>query len=159
MSYSCDKLFSHPEKLLENHLRTVGQTAKNWFDNLQLSFNIDKSILADIACIIGLAHDLGKSTKSFQVYLKTEDHEEKLRMKNHAETRHSPLGAFCGYYLVREYVSLNCIANEDLDYLPIAAFLAIQRHHGDLSSLVAETSKYKANSLAEYCLMNYWQIF
>lgn len=150
MSYSCEKLFSHPEKLLEDHLFTVGQTARNWINNLRLNFDVDKNILADIACIIGLTHDLGKATKSFQIYLLTEDEEERIKMKNHEETRHSPLSAFCGYYLVQEYLRLNHVETEYQDYLPIAAFLAIQRHHGDLSPIIEETAKYKGSNIARY---------
>jgi len=150
MSYSCDKLFSHPEKLLVDHLRNVGQTAGNWLNNLKLNFIIDSTTLADIACIIGLAHDLGKSTQSFQTYLKLEDPEEKLKMKNHPETRHSPMGAFCGYYLVREYIKIKCIEGEYASYLPVAALLTIQRHHGDLNSPVDEMAKCKANIITGY---------
>lgn len=150
MSCLCENLYSHPEKLLEDHLRNVGQTAQSWINTLQLNFEVNKHTLADIACIIGLAHDLGKSTKSFQTYLNTEDQEEKMKMKNHEETRHSPLGAFCGYYLVQEYIRLRNTETEYGDYLPIAAFLAIQRHHGDLKSLVTETSKSKASRVTGY---------
>lgn len=150
MSYLCEKLFSHPGKLLESHLRNVGKTAQSWINSRLLNFDVDKRILADIACIIGLAHDLGKSTGSFQKYLLTEDEEEKLRLKNHEETRHSPLGAFCGYYLTQEYLKLNHIETEYEEYLPIAAFFVIQRHHGDLNPINAETVKYKAKSIYAY---------
>lgn len=141
MWYLSNKLFSHPDKLLKDHLSTVGQTARNWTARLNLNLITDKSCLVDVACIIGLAHDLGKSTQAFQAYLKIQDQEEKTRMKNHVETRHSPLGAFCGYYLVSEYVRLRGITDKECDYLPIAAFLVIQRHHGDLNSLVEAGSK------------------
>ncbi|MEA4926817.1 MAG: CRISPR-associated helicase Cas3' [Syntrophomonadaceae bacterium] len=150
MSYSCDKLFSHPEKLLADHLRNVGQTAKNWISSLKLNFIVNRVILADIACIIGLAHDLGKSTQSFQVYLQLDDPEEKLKMKNHPETRHSPMGAFCGYYLVREYLKVQYGEGQYADYLPIAALLAIQRHHGDLNSPGEETAKCKTGIITGY---------
>lgn len=150
MSYSCDKLFSHPGKLLQDHVRTVGQTARNWINNLQLNLDVNKDTMADIGFIIGLAHDLGKSTQSFQIYLLTENQEEKMRLKNHEETRHSPLSAFCGYYLVQEYVRLNNLQTEYGDYLPIVAFLTIQRHHGDLNPLINETAKYKTDNIIGY---------
>ncbi len=150
MWYLCDQLFSHPDKLLKDHLVAVGQTARNWIGNLQINFMIDKSLLADIAYIVGLVHDLGKSTRSFQAYLKIQNQEEKMRMKNHTETRHSPLGAFCAYYLVREYGHVRGIADENMAYLPIAAFFVIQRHHGDLNSLVEVGGKYKAEEIAKY---------
>jgi CRISPR-associated endonuclease/helicase Cas3 len=150
MSCLCDHLFSHPGKLLEDHLRNVGQTVRNWINNLQLNFDVNKDALSDIACIIGLAHDLGKSTRSFQRYLLTEDEELKKKLKNHKETRHSPLGAFCGYYLIQEYIKLNHLETEHADFLPMAGFLAIQRHHGDLNTFVAETPKYKASDINGY---------
>jgi len=150
MSCLCENLFSHPGKLLEDHLRYVGQTAQDWINNLQLNFDVNKHTLADIACIIGLAHDMGKSSRSFQKYLLTESEEEKLKMKNHEETRHSPLGAFCGYYLAYEYVRSNHLETEYEAYLPMVAFLVIQRHHGDLNLLINEASKYKASNVVAY---------
>lgn len=150
MSCLCENLCSHPGKLLEDHLRNVGKTAQNWINSRLLNFDVDKSVLADIACIIGLAHDLGKSTGSFQKYLLTEDEEEKQRLKNHEETRHSPLGAFCGFYLTREFLKLNHSETEYGEYLPIAAFLVIQRHHGDLNPINSETAKSKAEKIAAY---------
>ncbi len=150
MSYLCETLFSHPGRLLEDHLLNVGQTAQNWINDLHLEFELDKRILAEIACIIGLAHDLGKSTKSFQKYLFTENEEEKMKMKNHEETRHSPLGAFCGFYLVQEYLRLNRVESEYLYYLPLLAFFTIQRHHGDLYSVIDETSKGKKERIRNY---------
>lgn len=146
----CENLFSHPGKLLEDHLRYVGQTAQDWINNLQLNFTVNKHVLSDIACIIGLAHDLGKSSRSFQKYLLSEIEEEKLKMKNHEETRHSPLGAFCGYYFVQEYVRSNQLKTDYADYLPMVAFLVIQRHHGDLNPLINEAAKYKASNLTAY---------
>ncbi|NLK28993.1 MAG: CRISPR-associated helicase Cas3', partial [Clostridiales bacterium] len=150
MSCLCENLYSHPGKILADHLRNVGITAQNWINSRLLNFDVDKSILADIACIIGIAHDLGKSTGSFQEYLLTDNEEEKLRLKNRDETRHSPLGAFCGYYFTKEYLILNHIETDYGDYFPIAALLVIQRHHGDLNPIISETVKYKAKNIADY---------
>lgn len=150
ISCLCENLYSHPGKLLEDHLCNVGKTAQDWISSRKLNFDVDKSVLADIACIIGFAHDLGKSTGSFQKYLLTEDEEEKLRLKNHEETRHSPLGAFCGFYLTREFLRSNRINAEYEEYLPIAAFLVIQRHHGDLTPIISETTKSKAEKIVAY---------
>lgn len=150
MSYSCDKVFSHPEKLLEDHLRSVAQTSRNWIKSLRLNFDVDKEVIADVSCIIGLAHDLGKSTNSFQTYLLTTDEEMKQRLKNHKETRHSPLGAFCGYYMIQEYLKIKKAETDHANFLPIAGVLTILRHHGDLNTLVTETSKYKADDISEY---------
>jgi len=128
----------------------VAQTSRNWINNLRLNFDVDKEVIADISCIIGLAHDLGKSTNSFQVYLHTTDEEKRQILKNRKETRHSPLGAFCGYYLIQEYLKINDIEISYAKFLPIAGVLTILRHHGDLNTLVSETSKYKADDMAEY---------
>lgn len=150
MSCSCNTLFSHPGKLLEVHLCNVGNTSRDWINKMQLNFDVEKGILSDVGCIVGLAHDLGKSTKSFQTYLLTEDGELKNKLKNNEETRHSPLGAFCGYYLVKEYIKMKCLNTEYTDFLPIAGFLTIQKHHGDLDTIISETAKYKATDINNY---------
>jgi len=152
MLYSCEILFSHPGKPLEQHLSNVSKAAKDWVNKLQLNLDIDKAVLTNVVYLIGLAHDLGKSTESFQRYLCLEDEEEKKKMKNKEQTRHSPLGAFCGYYLIREYVRINSIAPEYAEYLPIVAFITIKRHHGDLNSIIEETAKSKEEKIQSYLL-------
>lgn len=135
MLCSCSGLYSHPEKPLEVHLKNVGQLSKQWVENLRLNIGIDKKYLSDIALIIGLAHDLGKSTLSFQRYLFEQDPEKKAVLKNHAETKHSFFGAFCGFYFIKEYIQYQGINEEIADYILLATFLSIKRHHGNLESV------------------------
>lgn len=124
-------LYSHPGRLLEEHLIGVA--------NLADSFCKDKSFpqqerLKILTRTIALSHDLGKATTFFQNYLKA-DEKEKLKFKNQKETRHGLFSAVCTYYLVKELLNRT---NEDVGYYPFFAFEVVKRHHGNLQDLIDE---------------------
>lgn len=124
-------LYSHPGRLLEEHLIGVA--------NLADSFCKDKSFpqqerLKNLTRTIALSHDLGKATTFFQNYLKA-DEKEKLKFKNQKETRHGLFSAVCAYYLVKELLNRT---NEDVGYYPFFAFEVVKRHHGNLQDLIDE---------------------
>ncbi len=113
-------LYSHPGRLLEDHLIGVA--------NLADSFCQDKSLLQQerlkiLTRTIALSHDLGKATKFFQDYLKT-DEKEKPKFKNQSETRHGLFSAVCAYYLVKELLNRT---NEDVGYYPFFAFEVVKK--------------------------------
>ncbi|MCX9082377.1 MAG: CRISPR-associated helicase Cas3' [Candidatus Methanoperedens sp.] len=124
-------LYSHPGRLLEEHLIGVA--------NLADSFCKDKSFpqqerLKILTRTIALSHDLGKATTFFQNYLKA-DEKEKLKFKNQKETHHGLFSAVCAYYLVKELLYRT---NEDVGYYPFFAFEVVKRHHGNLQDLIDE---------------------
>ena len=118
------KLYSHPGRLLEDHLSGVS--------NLSTLFLAEKPInikeeVTDIIRIIALTHDIGKATGYFQEYLKA-DEQEKESFKNKKETRHSLFSSVCAYYLTKE------VKAESI--YPFFAFLTVRRHHGNLRDVM-----------------------
>ena len=76
------KLYSHPDKLLINHLKEVAENCKRVISERVLYVD-KKGILEDIAYLMGSFHDIGKATKYFQHYLLSPDHKI-IGPKNHA---------------------------------------------------------------------------
>ncbi|NMC33963.1 MAG: CRISPR-associated helicase Cas3' [Veillonellaceae bacterium] len=128
-------LFSHPNKLLQDHLSGVAKLSQT-FSNEKTIKLIDKNLLIDISHIITLSHDLGKSTNYFQEYLFFTE-EQKLKYQNKNKSHHSLLSAVCGYFLVKEYLN---IKNIDDWFLPFIAFLVIKRHHTNIDDIINETN-------------------
>jgi len=69
---SLSKVYSHPDKLLVDHLQKVGDLCRQNLSlkKLNLDGYIDFNILKDIFYLVGVAHDFGKATTYFQEYLK-----------------------------------------------------------------------------------------
>ncbi len=137
---SSNKYFSHPGKLLEEHLRNVAETSLVLAKSKKLNFSeiIDNATLEDIVYLIGAAHDFGKFTKYFQEYLFA-DESEKARLRNKKETNHGFVSAVFTYFLITDYLkSCNIFTNKFHEYLPIIAFEVVKRHHGDLRSILDE---------------------
>lgn len=130
-----NKYFSHPNKLLFEHLKSVADNSKFIVERKKFNLNkfISADILRNIAYLIGIAHDFGKFTPYFQKYLFEKDEKKKQIMKNEKETNHSLVSAVFGFFLIQAYLEqkdlLNLYFNE---YLPIIGFIVIRRHHGDL---------------------------
>lgn len=138
-SYSF-KLKSHPEKLLVNHLRKVGQLSRKTV--AEKSLNIDeKDLLTDAAYLIGVTHDLGKATSFFQKYIIETDEKKKKSLKAKENTHHGLLSAFFTYAVIKEYLSQSEIKGGLADFLPILSFLVVKRHHGNLMNAMDEISE------------------
>ena len=110
--------FSHPTKLLQDHLRGVAQKVLRRTGGLPTSLNLK---LAEVASIF---HDLGKINPNFQAKLK--------QIKPQGYSGHSYLSAyslFCFALSNREKITDWC-GTEPVRFLSLAAMIA--RHHGDL---------------------------
>lgn len=122
------KLFSHPDRLLEDHL--IGTS------NLINLFLSEKprcieNELFETARIIALSHDLGKATHYFQRYLfAADDEKEKLKSK---ETHHSLFSAVCTFYLTKQISGIS-------DIHPLFAYVTVRRHHSNLINILDEVS-------------------
>ena len=119
-------LFSHPDRLLEQHVQSVIEIALNFFDKEK----INDEILKDILTIILFSHDIGKSTEFFQKYIrgdKSLQHQEK--------TKHSLLGGVVGLILVDRYLKQE---NIDNPFLLLLAFILPKRHHSNLKDFLTE---------------------
>lgn len=134
LSHQCEKILSHPGKFLEDHLKKVGEMIYSNLQSLPLSLPFPKELFCEIGRIIGLYHDLGKATSFFQEYLNEQDQDRRTKLKNQKETNHSLLSATAAYFateLVLESKSDN-LDSDFLEFLPIASFLAVRRHHTGL---------------------------
>ena len=125
------KLYSHPGRLLEDHLIGVARLSELF---CQDKFLPNQSALKEITKIIALSHDLGKATSFFQDYLNAGD-KDKERLKNLEETHHSLFSAVCAYFLVKDQLEKN---GGKVGYYPFFAFEAVKRHHGNLRDVTDE---------------------
>ncbi|MGC8768594.1 CRISPR-associated helicase Cas3' [Calditerrivibrio sp.] len=131
------ELYSHPNRLLEEHLTGTAKLAELFLSEKPPEV---KKQLVDISKIIALSHDIGKSTKFFQDYLNAEDR-EKERLKTQKKTKHSLLSAVCAYYLSKQ------ITDDKL--LPFFAFVTVRRHHSNLIDLSDEVTLYGEEDTVE----------
>jgi CRISPR-associated endonuclease/helicase Cas3 len=118
-------LYSHPGKLLEQHLKNVAYLMENFLNEKPAPI---RNELFSIVRVIGLSHDIGKATKSFQEYLLAENSQ-----KNKLKTQHSLFSALCAYYLTKAL-------NTEYKLFPLFAYITVRRHHGDLINIKDEIS-------------------
>lgn len=117
-------LYSHPEKLLEDHLTGVAKYSELFLAEKPSEI---REKLIKVCRIIALTHDIGKATRYFQDYLNADD-QVREKLKKGKETWHSLFSSVCAYYLTKE-LSLSD------ELYPVFAFLAIRRHHGNLQDV------------------------
>ncbi len=134
-----NNLYSHPDKLLLNHLEDVGKLCKLTILEKRINFpNIDDKKLKNIASILGKCHDFGKSTKFFQEYLGEIDIEIKMILKNKPQTNHGIFSAVFTYFVTKQYLRNENIEDDKFQYIPIFGYLIVKRHHGNLKNPNAE---------------------
>jgi len=104
----------------------------------------DADLLTDAAYIIGITHDLAKGTSFFQEYINEKDEKRKKSLKARENTHHGLLSAFFTYAAMKDYLSWSRRSGGLADYLPIISFLAVKRHHGNLSNALDEISEVHA---------------
>jgi len=138
------KLLSHPDKLLIDHLRNVGNIASKTVADKSLNL-VESDLLKDMAYIIGITHDFGKATKFFQNYITEKDEKKRRSLRSIETTHHGLLSAFFTYSLVREYLKQSKIEGGISEHLPIISFLAVKRHHGNLLNAMDEISDVDAD--------------
>lgn len=117
-------IYSHPDRLLEDHLIGVAMLSELFLSEKP---PIIKEQLSGVSKIIALSHDIGKATGYFQKYLKV-DEQEREKLKNTREIKHSLLSAICAYYLTKE------LKTDEM--FPFFAFFTVRRHHGNLINVI-----------------------
>lgn len=138
---SFSKIYSHPNKLLEEHLINVAHIACHniMASSVEKICGYDKSILIRLVKTCGLCHDIGKATDYFQKYLFAPE-EEKKKLKNLNETRHGLLSAVVGFYTAQaEFAEENSLKSNEKAFLSFIAFWTIRKHHGNLEDIIDET--------------------
>lgn len=135
-----DNLFSHPGVSLRAHLEGVGEAAYKFAREAPLNLPFPQGTLGEVAWLMGHYHDLGKATPFFQEYLQETAPERKALLKNQKETRHSLVSAVATYFAVQICMEKHPILQGWRDFLPVAAFIAVKRHHGGLEPLLDEVA-------------------
>ncbi|NPA34531.1 MAG: CRISPR-associated helicase Cas3' [Chlorobi bacterium] len=123
---SSSELYSHPNRLLEDHLIGVKSLALQFLSEKPKKW---QKKLEPILLIASLTHDIAKATNFFQEYLHETDEKKKQSLKNKPETRHSHLSAIVGYYVARKSFPEDDLLN------PFFTYVIIRRHHGDLLNI------------------------
>lgn len=133
-----EKLWSHPGKLLINHLREVATianatVAKKGFNfSFQDKTGITLKQLTDLVWIAGSFHDLAKATSYFQAYIRNPEGTHN-HLKNHAQ-----LSSIFAYYVTKQYCSLEMENKLLAELLPYLVLIAVKRHHGSIENLERE---------------------
>lgn len=117
------RLKSHPNKLLKVHFENVAKLSTNIVNSKYIE---NKGLFSTIAYLIGISHDFGKSTTFFQKML---DDGERTKYANHGF-----LSALFGYFVIKNYLK-NTNSLEDFWYIPVIAWVVINKHHGDIKNI------------------------
>jgi len=120
------KLKSHPNKLLINHLKRVGSLSEGFVKSKNID---DRQVIADVARLIGVTHDLGKATTYFQNLISDG--------RKSTNAQHSLLSALLSYLVIRSYLSKKGLLC-DFQTLPIIAWVVVKKHHGNIQNLWGE---------------------
>jgi CRISPR-associated endonuclease/helicase Cas3 len=124
------ELYSHPGKLLRDHLFNVYRLGMAKFDSKKINFkNLAEVQL--LTRIVLLTHDFGKANKYFQrkLHLSSEGLTEcaeyqELTKQGKNKSNHSLLSAIFTYYILDELI--------DNDLLTLLGMIVVYRHHGNL---------------------------
>jgi len=127
--YHSFKLKSHPDKLLKDHLANVGNVSKEVTESKTLP---NKEVFTEIAYLIGITHDFGKSTSYFQNWLNN-------GVRSH-NARHGFISGLFGYLVIREFLSNNQKIDE-FWFFPGIVWVVINKHHGNLKNILKEAEK------------------
>ncbi|AGB03157.1 CRISPR-associated helicase/endonuclease Cas3 [Methanoregula formicica] len=118
----------HPDILLKDHLKTVGETERNILLEKRIN-NLDKQFLSDVAYLIGISHDFGKFTTFFQEYLEKKRRSEGL-------THHGLISALFTYEVLSEFIRIRKYENHALfKYIPFFGYIIVKHHHGNLDAI------------------------
>lgn len=134
-SYSSDlaAIEAHPGEPLVEHLWSVAELAEQTAAALPRSGPAGREALRRAARIVGASHDLAKATSYFQAHLRGQK-------VNRTLSSHAHTSALFGYLWARD--ELPGLEPDPLlrEFLPLAVYLTILRHHGSLKRAYAEVS-------------------
>ncbi len=134
---SSSDLYSHPGRLLEDHLVGTARTALTFLSEKTFCA-IGGCNLSQLVTIVALCHDLGKATPYFQEYLQAPE-KEKECLKARPETRHGLLSAVCSYFAGKQaFKGDKELGSNEWALMPFMAFMVTKKHHGNLDDVLDE---------------------
>ncbi len=113
--------YSHKDKLLKEHLKSVGERAKEHF------FFNNNNDLKELAYLIGLTHDLGKYTSFFQNHL--------LNEISSPLSYHSFISSLLSSYYIDSIKDRFNFETSLKELIPLISFFVVFHHHSDLTNL------------------------
>lgn len=128
-------IISHPGKPLIIHLREVARFCFKTLKSKKFNLAIDADILQKLAFIQGAVHDIGKGTKNFQTYIKSNG--EIINRPKH----HALISAFVAREISKHYLKDLAISEFDKSVLPNFIFTSVKRHHGNVLNFSDELEK------------------
>jgi CRISPR-associated endonuclease/helicase Cas3 len=128
------KIYSHPDKLLLDHLQNVSDSCLKKFKETKhnLSSYFPNDYWEKLVYLMGFSHDFGKATSYFQKYLFEKDEDKRVIMKNQPETSHSLISAVFTFWIAKEYVKDKI--GEFLQMMPFFLYLIVKKHHGNINN-------------------------
>lgn len=125
--------------MLQDHLLSVASATKEILDHALPNNYPYRETLLNTGYLIGLTHDLGKSTKYFQDYL---DQKRKgvLKKTKSVLTYHSALSSLFTFFVVSFYLERQDLPDDFRTILKALSVFTVKKHHSDLSD-IAEAIK------------------
>ncbi len=128
-SSTCSNLYSHPDVLLEDHLRRVKTIAMENYNQILHCYNpqnIDPAVFGKLLTIACLCHDLGKATPFFQNWL--------LQGEKSDFSKHALLSAIQAFFVVKHLLKTTSLEKNDQEVYSFLVYMAIRRHHGNFGN-------------------------
>lgn len=126
------EFYSHlePRRIpLKDHLNHVGDRSRKIIRAKSIN-NLDKQILSDVACLIGVSHDFGKYTLFFQEKLAGQ------RRKNDPLSNHGMISALFTFEVLEEYIKIKKKDKEfPYTFFPLFGYFIVKHHHGNLDNI------------------------
>ena len=143
MNPSLKDAISHPGRLLTDHLISVTNEINKYF-------SIPHKGAREVAIIMGLTHDLGKSTNEFQKYIIANE-EERWKFSGHAKD-HSAISSAITLALILYTLREKSFNEDDTCFLSLLGSICVRKHHGDIDF---EFDGYISNYLDHELIENY----
>ncbi len=118
-------IYSHPGKLLINHLQEVSKKGIEVIQSKDIQFQhlkIDKNFLEKLIYIETAFHDFGKATVFFQKHLRSEPVKPEL-------SQHAFISALLAYWLAKKFLEQYSFSGNEIKLLASLLFISVKRHH------------------------------
>jgi len=134
-SYSSEltAIEGHPGEPLIEHLWSAAEEAEATALVTSGAGPVRREALRRAAHVLGAGHDLAKATPYFQAHLRGEKVDPAL-------SSHALTSAVIGYLWARDEIPSHETDPLMREFLPLAVFLTIRRHHGFLRNAYEEAS-------------------